>query len=70
MSEDDRRANLQLFHIRIQFDSGCAVMKLVPHLNEDRPGEMYVRRGRQWVLTGYIMPEDKKSGRLTPVDDS
>jgi proteasome lid subunit RPN8/RPN11 len=69
MTEDDRRANLQLFHIRIQFDAGCTVMKLIPYLSEDRPGEMYVRNGKQWVLTGYILPEDKRSGRLTPVDE-
>lgn len=69
MSEDDKRANLQLFHIRIQFDTACTVMKLMPYLNADRPGEMYVRRGRNWVLIGYIKPEDKKSGRVTPVDE-
>lgn len=70
MSQDDKRANLQLFHIRIQFDADCTVMKLIPYLNEERPGEMYVRHGKSWVLTGYIQPEDKKSGRLTPLGES
>ncbi|WP_223755607.1 hypothetical protein [Myxococcus sp. RHSTA-1-4] len=69
LSEEDRRANLQLYHVRIQFDSSCTVMKLIPYLNEDRPGEVYVRREKKWVLTAYIKPEDKKSGRMTFVDE-
>jgi hypothetical protein len=69
MTDDDRRANLQLFHIRIQFDADCTVTKLIPYLNEDRPGEIYVRRGKEWVLTGYIKPEDKKLGTVTHVGD-
>ncbi|RKH16658.1 hypothetical protein D7X74_14860 [Corallococcus sp. CA047B] len=69
LSQDDRRSSLQLYDIRIQFDTACTVMKLVPHRHEDRPGEVFVRRGRTWVLTGYIQPEDKPSGRVTSVNE-
>lgn len=69
LSQEDRRSSLQLYDIRIQFDTACTVMKLVPHRHEERPGEVFVRRGRTWVLTGYIHPADKQSGRVTSVTE-
>lgn len=42
-------------------------MKLVPCVNESRPGEAYVRRGKRWVLIGPIKNEDKRYGRITDV---
>ncbi|RJS23191.1 hypothetical protein DRW03_12810 [Corallococcus sp. H22C18031201] len=69
MSSEDRRKELQRFVIRIQFDTSCRVLKLIPYVNEPRPGEVYVRDGRRWVLIGHIRNEDKASGRITSVDD-
>jgi proteasome lid subunit RPN8/RPN11 len=69
MSSDDLRAALQLFSIRVQVDTACNMMKLIPYLNESRPGEAYIRRGKKWVLVGYIQNEDKRTGRITAVDD-
>ncbi|ADO74480.1 conserved uncharacterized protein [Stigmatella aurantiaca DW4/3-1] len=37
----------QIYSLRIQFDKACHVQKLVPYLNEERPGELYERRGRR-----------------------
>lgn len=69
LSRDDRKAaNLRWF-LRIQFDTACTVMKLVPYLDEERPGEVYVREGSAWKLVGRIQPEDKASGIMTPVDE-
>jgi len=68
MSEPDRRAANQLWLIKIQFDSACHIQKLVPHLDDvDRPGELYARRGSQWVLIGLIQPKDKPFGFVTPI---
>jgi hypothetical protein len=67
MSEKDRRASRQIWPIRIQFDSRCTIQKLVPNLGSPRPGEIYERRGKTWVLIGLIQPEDKPSGRVTPI---
>ncbi|HEX8440837.1 hypothetical protein [Archangium sp.] len=69
MSRQDRQAATQLWSIRIQFDTGCRVMKLVPHLYEDRPGEIYVRNGKSWKLIGLIKPEHKEDGIITALDD-
>ncbi|MFY0569778.1 hypothetical protein ACN28E_38945 [Archangium lansingense] len=43
-------------------------MKLIPYLDEERPGELYERQGRLWKLIGFIKPEDKESGIVTAVD--
>ncbi len=59
----------QVFSIRIQFDKACHIQKLVPYLKEDRPGELYERRGKSWKLIGLIKPENKASGRVTLVND-
>jgi hypothetical protein len=68
-SLEDRLAATQVFSVRIQFDTACHIQKLVPYLNEDRPGELYERRGKSWKLIGLIKPEDKASGRVTRVDE-
>jgi len=69
MSDRDRRADSQLYFVRIQFDSKCQVMKLVPHRKEDRPGELFLRQGQDWKLIGQILPEDKATGTITPVEE-
>jgi hypothetical protein len=69
MSAADRMEARQRFSIRIQFDTTCRVMKLVPHIGEPRPGEVYERRGKGWVLLGTIKPEHKAAGVITPVGD-
>jgi hypothetical protein len=68
MSEVDRQAGTQLWHIRIQFDSECHIQKLIPYMNENRPGELYERRGKAWKLIGLLKPEDKAAGIVTTVD--
>ncbi len=68
-SPGDRQSATQLYAIRVQFDTACNVQKLVPYLNEDRPGELYERRGKHWNLIGTIKPEDKAHGRITAVQD-
>jgi len=65
----DKRSNTQLYSIRIQFDTACNLQKLVPYLNEDRPGELYERREKQWKLIGLIKPENKATGVITLVDN-
>jgi proteasome lid subunit RPN8/RPN11 len=69
LSQDDRRAKNLRWFIRIQFDTSCRVMKLVPYLHENRPGEVYVREGSQWKLIAHITPEDKASGIMTGVEE-
>ncbi|HVG62816.1 MAG TPA: hypothetical protein VNA24_29890 [Hyalangium sp.] len=68
-SLQDRLAATQVFSVRIQFDTACHIQKLVPYLNEDRPGELYERRGKSWKLIGLIQPENKARGRVTRVDE-
>jgi hypothetical protein len=65
----DRLASTQVFSIRIQFDKACHIQKLIPYLKEDRPGELYERRGKTWKLIGLIKPEHKASGEVTLVDN-
>ena len=55
--------------IRVQFDKACHLQKLIPYLNEDRPGELYERLGKTWKLIGHIQPENKASGRVTLVNE-
>lgn len=65
MSEVDRQAENQRWLIRIQFDTDCHVMKLVPNIGSARPGEVYLRQGKTWKLIGIIKPENKQLGIVT-----
>jgi hypothetical protein len=69
MAPVDRQARTQLWLIRIQFDTACRIQKLIPHVAENRPGELYERQGKHWKLIGRILPEDKTSGRVTTVNE-
>jgi hypothetical protein len=69
MSDEDLSTKNQRWIIRVQFDTRCTIQKLVPHVDEDRPGELFVRQGRQWRLIGRIQSEDKGTGRVTAVDE-
>ncbi|HYH98821.1 hypothetical protein [Hyalangium sp.] len=66
LSENDRQLRRQYWRFRVQFDSQCTIQKLVPNLGSSRPGEVYERRGKSWVLIGIIKPEDKPYGYVTP----
>jgi hypothetical protein len=68
-SPGDKRSDTQIYSIRIQFDTACNLQKFVPYLNEDRSGELYERRGKQWKLIGLIKPENKATGVITLVDN-
>jgi hypothetical protein len=68
-STADLLSKTQLYSIRIQFDTACNLQKLVPYLIDDRPGELYERRGKRWKLIGLIKPEHKATGFITLVDD-
>jgi hypothetical protein len=65
----DRVSATQIYSFRIQFDNACHLQKLVPHLDENRPGELYERRGKHWKLIGFIKPEDKDSGFITLINE-
>jgi hypothetical protein len=67
MSPDDLLSKNQLFSIRIQFDVGCRVLKYIPFKGEERPGELYERQGKKWILRGLVKPEDKATGKVTGV---
>jgi len=69
MSDKDRRKDTQLYFVRIQFDSRCQIMRLVPHHKDDLPGELFLRQGQNWKLIGQILPEDKATGTITPVEE-
>lgn len=69
LSPEDKQAVNQLWSIRIQFDTDCTIIKLVPHVDDDSPGEVFRREGKTWKRIGIIKPEDKADGFVTPVDD-
>lgn len=69
MSSKDRSLATQRWQIRIQFDTGCHIQKLIPNKYSNLPGELYERKGKSWRLIGRILPEDKDSGRITAVDE-
>lgn len=69
MSAADRMEARQLYSLRIQFDTTCRVMKLVPYIGAPRPGEVYERRDKSWVLLGIIKPEHKATGTISPLAD-
>jgi len=68
-SPGDKRSDTQIYSIRLQFDAACKLQKLVPYLKEDRPGELYERRGKKWKLIGLIKAENKATGVITLVDN-
>jgi hypothetical protein len=68
MSPDDLLSKNQLYSIRIQFDAGCRILKYMPYMGEERPGELYERRGTQWALVGIVKPENKADGKVTGVE--
>ncbi|WP_434384580.1 hypothetical protein [Melittangium boletus] len=69
MSQEDRQARTQRWAVRIQFDTTCRTMKLIPYRHENRPGEVYLRQGKNWKLIGLIQPDDKADGLITPVGE-
>lgn len=69
MSDRDLWSHSQRWLLRIQFDTACRVMKLIPYAGESRPGEVYAREARRWRLVGRILPEDKPFGIVTAVDE-
>ncbi len=66
MSQDDLLESNQRWFIRLQFDTTCHVMKLIPYVGENRPGEVYERKGKEWRLVAIIKPEDKAAGIVSP----
>jgi len=70
MSEEDRQIENHRWLIRIQFDTTCHIQKLIPNAHSPQPGELYERRGKNWKLIGYILPEDKISGRVTAIEET
>ncbi|CAM4382916.1 hypothetical protein MYXA107069_08390 [Myxococcus xanthus] len=69
MSPKDRQGGNQRWFIRIQFDTSCHLQKLIPHIGETRPGEVYERVDRRWKLVGIIKPENKAVGRITAIEN-
>ncbi len=70
LSQQDKMSANQLCFLKVQFDSACHVQKSVPYLgNKDKPGEVYSRRGKRWVLIGIIKPNNKAAGVVTPVSE-
>jgi hypothetical protein len=67
LSPGDLLSKNQLFSVRVQFDTGCRVLKYVPFEKENRPGELYERRGKSWRLVGIVRPENKETGKVTEV---
>jgi hypothetical protein len=67
MSGKDRVLDNQWYIFRIQFDTLCRVQKLIPYVQGNRPGELYERQGKSWKLVGHILPEDKRTGYVTPI---
>jgi proteasome lid subunit RPN8/RPN11 len=69
MSEQDRKGKNHLWSIRIQFDTACHIQKLIPYAYDNRPGELYERRGKTWKLIAIIQIEDKDTGKLSRVSE-
>ena len=65
-SDGDLSTQKQKWSIRIQFDTTCRVYKYVPHLGEDRPGEVFLRVGKTWRLESIVRTGDKPYGKPTP----
>jgi hypothetical protein len=64
--EFDAASRNQRYSIRIQFDTTCHVLKLVPHLNEPVPAEVFQRVGRSWRLLRVIPVYNKAKGKIDP----
>jgi len=62
----DTASRNQRYSIRIQFDTTCHVLKLVPHVNEPVPAEIFERVGRSWHLLRTIPVHHKDSGTIEP----
>jgi len=62
----DTATRYQRYSIRIQFDTTCHVLKLVLHVNEPVPGEIFERVGKTWQLLRAIPVWDKESGKIDP----
>ncbi len=52
----------------MEVNSECTLQKFIPYRYDARPGEVYARREKRWVLVGIIKQEDKPYGFVTPVD--
>jgi hypothetical protein len=65
MSREDLLEDNQLWLIRIQFDTACHVLKYIPYMGEQRPGEVYERMDGRWKLVGIVKPENKPYGKMT-----
>ena len=66
LSFGDMRSGNQRYSIRIQFQTTCRVLKLVPHRDEPTPGEVYLRTGRTWRLVAIIPNDAKGKGEPLP----
>jgi len=62
----DTASRYQRYSIRIQFDTTCHVLKLVPHVNEPVPAEIFERVGLTWRLLRVIPVWNKESGKIDP----
>jgi len=62
----DTATRYQRYSIRIQFDTTCHVLKLVPHVNEPVPAEVFERVGHTWQLLRVIPVWDKENGKIDP----
>ncbi|NOK32547.1 hypothetical protein D7W79_04385 [Corallococcus exercitus] len=67
LSIQDRWKSRQRYSFRVQMDATCAVQMYIPYLEQGRPGEVYARQGRRWVLIGRVV--DKASGIILPVPE-
>lgn len=66
LSANDAALRSQRWSIRIQFDTRCHVYKLVPHVGDSVPGEVYERVAKTWRLVSIIRVEDKPAGLVQP----
>jgi hypothetical protein len=67
ISDNDMSEETQWYSIRIQFDGSCRTYKYLHHPGEARPGELYERREKTWVLVGHV--RDKVSGKLYRINE-
>ncbi|RKH78454.1 hypothetical protein D7Y21_35695 [Corallococcus sp. AB045] len=67
LSIQDRWKSRQRYSFRVQMDATCSVQMYIPYLEQERPGEVYMREGRRWVLIGRVM--DKVNGIIQPVPE-
>jgi proteasome lid subunit RPN8/RPN11 len=65
-SRGDLSSRQQRWSFRIQFDTTCRVYKYVPHMGEPRPGEVFLRVGKNWQPQSIVRTDDKRTGVATP----